>query len=137
MRDAAAMVLREIFGTALAVMLGLLPIASLVWGVLAPDGAADSAFTVAFYIVVGFAAVLVYVARQFSKRNLRWSHVANFCFAAIALQVSAAMLFPFVAIALNATDSSHGGSFMDLVMANLGIAIGATVWLARRTRLAK
>ena len=129
------MVLREIFGAALAVMLGLPPIASLVWGALAPNGSVDSAFTVALYVVVGFAAVLVYVARQFAKRNLRWSHVFIFCLAAIALQIVAAIVFVFVAMALNAEDSSHGLSLLTLIMANLGMAVGATVWLARRTRL--
>src|SRR5215475_11227003 len=130
------MVPKELVGAVAALLLGLQPFASLVSMVLPPYQSVESGFILTYCVIAVFTAIVVLLAHRLGRRSPKWSNVSYLCLVSIGLLVLALGAFLLLTALFGAVDSSHGGSLMLLLMATLGIALGAMVWLARRTRLA-
>jgi len=117
--------------SALLLLVG--PAVQLVWLLISRQFALESAFVLMYLVLAVFCALLYVLVRSISISKPGWPRVARFFFAGCALAVVACLAATGLARSINVVDSSHGGSFIILVLGAAGALLLATSWLLRVT----
>src|SRR5262249_55055755 len=115
---------------------GLLALPALEFGGLglSPFAYWESGQVLAYCVIAAFAAVAPAVALLSAWLAPQRLSVRRFLAVCMALFAVSVIAFLILAFSLRVVDSSHGGTIVVTVLANLGIVAAAATWLSRRAR---
>jgi hypothetical protein len=125
----AAMVL----GIVLGVLLLFIPVGTLVSSLVSRQPL-EAAQLLMYGVMVPTALGILLLAWRFSLNRPGWANIGVFVAIGTALVAAGSAAFVALAVAANASDSSHGGTVFVLGLGLLGVLMASASWLLWLTR---
>ncbi len=128
------MIAATAFCLALGALLLFLPVSNLLWSLVAVRAEWESAQVLMYVVMAPMALCLPLLARRFSQNRPTWSNIGVFLIVGTAMVALSCAAFFGLALLINVTDSSHGGTLFVFALGVLGLLMAATGWLLWHTR---
>jgi len=129
-------IILELIGFILAALLLFMPVTTFPYMIFHGSLFVESAFALAYLVILLYFWVLARITLHELKHPPTWKRIGRLLLVSSGCGVGAFASFLILALMFNAVDSSHGGSFIMVLLAIVGSILAVTVFLSERTRRA-